>query len=344
MGFQTVFSDTVTVTGFITMAGIVGSATTAIGEFHAQQAETSRFLEQIARYMRRKHLPQNIRRRVLSYYRFHQSSMNILESESVLVGLPRAMRMQISLIMHKPVFVQLPLFWLCSEEEMLLITQRLKPCLVMPGEMLVKEGTLGVGLFLLMKGAVETTSHGELLVVLLAVAAFGETALRQEEEESTITVRALRFCETSILLREDWAVIERINPQIRLWLDIYIVERDRKLRDKRVQQQSHQTKKATIRCGGSYKEWTDTGAMFGKQDRKHGVIGAPVASVAAAASHAWRGVAGAVNASSGFSAAAARQMTVRRRRPVEPKPSEASDGASAPRLSAVLPIFEDMTA
>ena len=100
-----------------------------------------------------------------------------------------------------------------------------------------------------------------MLVVLLAVAAFGETALRSEEP-SNVSVRALRFCETSVLLREDWEVIEAINPQIRLWLDIYIMERDRKLMDKQVQIQSQQTKAATIRCGGSYKEWTEMGVMF----------------------------------------------------------------------------------
>ena len=253
---QLVFSDIITVVGFITMAGIVGAATTAIGEFQAQRSETSRFLQSIARYMRRKYVPYHIRRRVLSYYRFQQSSMNILESEAILVGLPRALRVQISLIMHKPIFVQLPLFWLCTEEEMLLIVQRLRPCLVMPGEMLVRENTFGVGLFLLMKGAVEITQNGDLLVVLLATAAFGETALRADPMASNVTVRALRFCETTILMREDWASIEQLNPQIKTWLEVYIIERDRKLKDKMVQAQSQQTKKATMRCGGSYNEWT----------------------------------------------------------------------------------------
>ena len=138
---------------------------------------------------------------------------------------------------------------------MLLIVQRLRPCLVMPGEMLVREGTFGIGLFLLMKGAVEATRDGKLLVVLLATAAFGETALRSESAISNVTVRALRFCETTILMREDWALIEQLNPQIKMWLEVYIGERDRKLNDKRVQLQSQQTKKATMRFGGSCHEW-----------------------------------------------------------------------------------------
>ena len=292
---QRIFSDLVTIVGFVTMAGIVGSATTAIGEYQAQRSETSRALQTIARYMRRKHLPRYVRRRVLSYYRFHQSSMNILEQDQVLFGLPRALRVQISLIMHKPIFVQLPLFWLCAEEEMLLIVSRLRPVLVMPGEMLVKEGTIGVGLFLLMKGAVETTMNGQLLVVLLATAAFGETSLRGEDEESSVTVRALRFCETSVLLREDWALIERINPNIRQWLNVYILERDRNLKDKRIQLQSEQTRKATLRCGGSYKEWDERSRFPKRQcpERRRPItrnarsaLGRAVGSIAASAAFA----------------------------------------------------------
>jgi len=259
---QLLFGDSVAILGFLATATITASATAAISELQSQASENARALQAIARYMRRKHLPRDVRRRVLSFYRFQQKSMNILSDETVLVGLPTAMRLQISLIMHKPIFVQLPLFWLCSEEEMLLIAQRLKPCIVMPGEMLVCEGTLGVGLFLLMKGGVEITREGKLLVVLLAVAAFGETALTSEEP-SDVTVRALRFCEASILLREDWAIVEALNPRVRTWLEIYVNERDRKLKDETVQKQSLQTKKATLRCGGCG-EWTELTASAEK--------------------------------------------------------------------------------
>ena len=49
----------------------------------------------------------------------------------------------------------------------------------------------------------------------------------------------MRFCETSLLTREDWLVIERLNPLIRSWLDIYICERDRKIRDLKVKRKRH---------------------------------------------------------------------------------------------------------
>ena len=81
-----------------------------------------------------------------------------------------------------------------------------------------------------------TLRDGELVVVLLAVAAFGENALRGTP--SNCSIRALRFCETTVLLREDFAVIEQINPVVRRWLDVYILERDRKLEAAREERRS----------------------------------------------------------------------------------------------------------
>ena len=72
--------------------------------------------------------------------------------------------------------------------------------------------------------AVETTRNGELLVVLLAVAAFGERALRATSYPTC--PYALRFCEQHPFARR----LDRhrtLESQIKMWLDIYINERDR---------------------------------------------------------------------------------------------------------------------
>jgi len=242
---QLFYGNLVAIVGFLLMSLVIGSATTALSDMQAQSSEVSIRLQHIDRYMRYKRLPSSIRQRIVQFYRFQYTSLNRIDENEVLVGLPRALRVQMQLIMHKQIFTQLPLFWLCSEEEILLITQRLRPCVIMPGEMLIKQDRLAVGLFLLMKGAVETLRDGELVIVLLAVAAFGENALRGTP--SNCSIRALRFCETTVLLREDFAVIEQMNPVVRRWLDVYILERDRKLANPQTRRQSMETKSAAIK-------------------------------------------------------------------------------------------------
>ena len=99
----------------------------------------------------------------------------------------------------------------------------------MPGEALTREGKMGVGLFLLMKGAVRTSSTVMPAITLAAVAAFGERALRNQP--SGATVRALRFCQLTILLRNDFEMVERLNPKLRAYIDEYIDERDKRIQE-----------------------------------------------------------------------------------------------------------------
>ena len=259
---QQVFTNVVAVVGILAMATVIGSATTVIGEIQAQKAETSSRLQRIARYMRYMRLPQTLRRRVISFYRFQYTSMSLIDESSVLEGLPRPLKMQMSLVMHSSLFVQLPLFWMCGERELLFLVQRLRPCLAMPGEMLIHEGEVGVGIFFLMKGAVETLSAGTLESVLLAISAFGETSLRSEQ--ARVTACALRFCEMSVLLRDDFRHVETMNPQIQRWLDVYIRERDGQTSTKSVRNQSAVARTASVRHRAC-RDWItrDVGAESG---------------------------------------------------------------------------------
>ena len=63
---QLFFSDAMTLFGFIAMAWVVGAATTAVADMQHERSEMSQALSRIARYMHRKHLPREIRLRVLS--------------------------------------------------------------------------------------------------------------------------------------------------------------------------------------------------------------------------------------------------------------------------------------
>ena len=94
----------------------------------------------------------------------------------MLEGLPASLKLQLTLVMHSPAFVKLPLFWLFSPAETLAVAQRLQPVLALPGEALVKAGEKGAGLFLMMKGAVQFVRDGDTLHTLYAIAAFGEHA------------------------------------------------------------------------------------------------------------------------------------------------------------------------
>ena len=120
-----------------------------------------------------------------------------------------------------------------------------RPCLLFPYSPPSRDtwqGAVGLGMFFLMQGAVEVlqsttddsdvsqgaTESKELINVMLAVCAFGERALSHETATlpAHATVRALRFCELSVLLREDFFSICKLNPGLRVSLREYVLGRD----------------------------------------------------------------------------------------------------------------------
>ena len=210
---QLVFTNLVTMSGVFFLAFIVGSATTVLAGLQKQRTEISNQLQSIARFMKNKNLPEQLQRRILSYYRFQYTSLQILDENSLLADLPRTLKLQMEIVMHQEIFLKLPLFRVCAPEEILFVVEALKPSVAMPGESVIKQGEMSLGLFFLLKGAVEVVRDDVLHSVLFAVSAFGESSLLTRDTASA-TVRALRFCEITVLLREDFDHLAELNPQI----------------------------------------------------------------------------------------------------------------------------------
>jgi len=133
--------------------------------------------------------------------------------------------MQIDLVVHQSIFLRLTLFRMCSRDEILLLIHYLRPGMALPGEALVRQGEFGVGLFFLMKGAVKVLQNDKIIVVVYAIAAFGESAL-YPHARPVATVRAVRFCELTLLRRADFQKVASTNPQIMRYLQQYTQSRD----------------------------------------------------------------------------------------------------------------------
>ena len=223
---QQAFAVFVSLVGVVVVAVSVGAATTILAELHAQTSGVTNKLTRIHLCLRDKAVSAPLRRRVLAYYAFRFGAMQNLDTE-VLEGLPGSLKLQLTLVMHAPLFVKLPLFWLCSSAETLALAQRLQPALALPGEALIKAGEKGLGLYLLMKGAVQFVRDGVQLRTLYAVSAFGEAALLDTPSTMpAFSVVALRYCEVSVLLRKDFFHILRSNPDLTRHLQAYAAQRD----------------------------------------------------------------------------------------------------------------------
>lgn len=237
---QQIYGTLVMMVSVVVIALVIGSATTLIADVQKERSEATLKLQAIDRLLRHKRLPATLRQRITSYCAFRYTSVR-LDEAGVLADLPRSLKLQVDLVVHRAVFTRLSLFRDCRSEEIFLLVQRLTPSMAMPGEMLIAQNDIGVGIFFLMQGAVEVMNHkedsraeesdtNELVSVMLAVCAFGERALSRMPAKAS--VRALRFCEISVLLTDDFDAICELNPLLRQHLDSYVFGRDQMYADR----------------------------------------------------------------------------------------------------------------
>ena len=99
-----------------------------------------------------------MRRRIIFYYRFMWSSTGSLDQDEILPNLPAPLKAQMDIISTKSIFVTIPVFQACEPHEILRMVQGLVTLLALPGDVLIKLGTMGRGLFFIMRGAVNITS------------------------------------------------------------------------------------------------------------------------------------------------------------------------------------------
>ena len=97
---QLVLSLVVTLGGVLVLSLIIGAATTVVGELQAQHNERRRHLQRILRYTLDRRLPSTLRRRIVSFYAFNHSSIQM--DEKMLAGLPRSLKLQIDVVRGVP--------------------------------------------------------------------------------------------------------------------------------------------------------------------------------------------------------------------------------------------------
>ena len=105
---ELIFTNTIVIIGFVSVGFLIGSATNAIAEMQAERADTVQRLQRAAGFLKYKKIGEPLRSRILSYYSFLYTSVNSIDETSVLEGLPRALRLQVSMLTYRHCLVQLP--------------------------------------------------------------------------------------------------------------------------------------------------------------------------------------------------------------------------------------------
>jgi CRP-like cAMP-binding protein len=223
---QTIYSLFVVVVGLFVNGAIIGSIASLVSSLNARKQEERHRLDAVRRYLMYKKVPPSLRFSVLSYYRFLFSSMQSLDEQRVLRDLPPMLQLQVDLVLARRLFTRIALFKFFSPEAILLLVQRLQPVLVLPGEIILKQGQGSTGLFFIVRGLVEVLRDGELVALMAVNEFFGERSLLTDSPCGA-TVRAKDFSDLCLLEKTDVNFILAEFPAIVEQILHFAEKRDR---------------------------------------------------------------------------------------------------------------------
>ena len=165
----------------------------------------------VSSVLRRKHVPSSLRTSISDYYKFLWSSSQ--GDESIMNDLPPVLQLQVDIVATKAMFSRVTLFRFFPMDAILMLVQRLQPVLVLPNEIVLRQGQAGIGLFFIARGLVNVLRDDEVVNRMKGNEYFGERSLLTQEPVSC-TVRAATFADLMLFEGEDVQEILAEYPAI----------------------------------------------------------------------------------------------------------------------------------
>ena len=148
----------------------------------------------------------------------------VYEEDKIMEELPRCLRMDLAMFIHHDLIEQVPFLRGCDVEAKTQLVQRLRPLQVSAGDYVCHKGDTGLELYFISQGMLDVVDEelplGEDVIVGLGPGQyFGEFALLATEDQPSrrsASVRARVNAELYSLLRDDFADLVRVFPEVRV--------------------------------------------------------------------------------------------------------------------------------
>lgn len=192
--------------GLFTFAYTVG-AISAMGEANAQRLREFQIaVSAMQHFVRRYELPPAYTKRITDYFAHRWELVKSNEKELVtaaelLEELPPCVRYDAVECMTAEALAKVPLFARVEEGFIHALTQKMEPVSTSIGEMLVRQGEVCDGLYIVLKGRLELANNGKVMEEIGKGACIGEMSMLTGLP-AVASVTSLSFCELYCLRRE----------------------------------------------------------------------------------------------------------------------------------------------
>ena len=158
------------------------------------------------------------------------------EGWDVLNVLPAYLRNELLCYVNGDIMRKVPLFRDCSDGFMRSLVPLLKPEVVIPGDLLIREGEVGREMYLLRRGQLDVIAHGQRVASLTSGGFVGEVCLLWEGTKRTASVQAVTFCDVLALKKEDFDAVVAEYPEVqrRMKIEATMRKNARTLQDQKL--------------------------------------------------------------------------------------------------------------
>ena len=198
----------------------VGAYSYAVGSMsflvqHIARNPVQEKIDAVNNYMAYRQLPNDLQVAIREHYLFSWRRHHAVRHENrILSELSSSLRTQIALFLYQKNFASIKLFDGTSNSFITELISRFKPQAAAPGEVIVRQGEFGDGMYVIIDGKVEVVSQdGSIVLAVLGPGAyFGEAALVDDSTIRSATIRALTYTDLDKLTRTEFVQILVNHP------------------------------------------------------------------------------------------------------------------------------------
>ncbi|XP_071548497.1 potassium/sodium hyperpolarization-activated cyclic nucleotide-gated channel 3 isoform X21 [Panulirus ornatus] len=206
----------------------LGHATNLIQSLDSSRRQYREKLKQVEEYMAYRKLPRELRTRITEYFE-HRYQGKFFDEEMILGELSEKLREDVINYNCRSLVASVPFFANADPGFVSEVVTKLKYEVFLPGDIIIKEGTIGNKMYFIQEGIVDIVmSNGEVATSLSDGSYFGEICLLTNARR-TASVRAETYCNLFSLSVEHFNTVLDSYPLMRRTMESVAAERLNKI-------------------------------------------------------------------------------------------------------------------
>ncbi|XP_043201014.1 potassium/sodium hyperpolarization-activated cyclic nucleotide-gated channel 2-like isoform X5 [Amphibalanus amphitrite] len=215
------------ISGATCYAMFLGHATSLIQSLDSSRRQYREKVKQVEEYMGYRKLPRDLRQRIAEYFE-HRYQGKFFDEDMILGELSERLREDVINYNCRALVASVPFFANADPQFVTDVVTKLAYEVFQPGDIIIKEGTIGNKMYFIQEGIVDITINGEVATSLSDGSYFGEICLLTNARR-VASVRAETYCNLFSLSVEHFNAVLDSYPLMRRTMESVAAERLNKI-------------------------------------------------------------------------------------------------------------------